>query len=89
MAVQRLILLLYYSIVYTVGFTNIVLAFSSRFSYLYAIFLCIQWNFQVFRRITYECTGGSLGEVDGQEASDISGGKDEIFLYLYINGYMN
>lgn len=35
--------------------------------------LNIRQFLQVFRRITYECTGGSLGEVDGLEAGDSSG----------------
>ncbi|XP_066937386.1 RING finger protein 141-like isoform X1 [Macrobrachium rosenbergii] len=35
--------------------------------------LNIRQFLQVFRRITYECTGGSLGEVEGQEANSASG----------------
>lgn len=34
--------------------------------------LNIRQFLQVFRRITYECTGGLLGEVDGQDVNDSS-----------------
>ncbi|KAK7084995.1 hypothetical protein SK128_004632 [Halocaridina rubra] len=34
--------------------------------------LNIRQFLQVFRRITYECTGGALGQVEGQEATDAS-----------------